>query len=303
MSNATTIHKNSLIKRTPGEKVFDVVNAIGLGLLCLLTIYPVLYVLFASLSNGNLLVAHTGLLLWPLEPNLDAFKLVLRNQQIITGFKNTIIVVIVGTVLNLIFTSIGAYFMAQKNVLWKTPITFLFAFTMFFSGGMVPFYLVVNNLKLNETLWAVILLFLVSTSNMIIMRTNFQTIPDSLFESARLDGAGHLTILFRIVVPLSKAVIAVMLLFYGVDKWNGWFWASVFLLKPENKTIQLVLREILMANDITSMSAGAGADNFLAISESIRYATIVVATLPVLLVYPFIQKYFVDGVMIGAIKG
>lgn len=303
MSNATTIHKNSLIKRTPGEKVFDVVNAIGLGLLCLLTIYPVLYVLFASLSNGNLLVAHTGLLLWPLEPNLDAFKLVLRNQQIITGFKNTIIVVIVGTVLNLIFTSIGAYFMAQKNVLWKTPITFLFAFTMFFSGGMVPFYLVVNNLKLNETLWAVILPFLVSTSNMIIMRTNFQTIPDSLFESARLDGAGHLTILFRIVVPLSKAVIAVMLLFYGVDKWNGWFWASVFLLKPENKTIQLVLREILMANDITSMSAGAGADNFLAISESIRYATIVVATLPVLLVYPFIQKYFVDGVMIGAIKG
>lgn len=303
MSNATTIHKNSLIKRTPGEKVFDVVNAIGLGLLCLLTIYPVLYVLFASLTNGNLLVAHTGLLLWPLEPNLDAFKLVLRNQQIITGFKNTIIVVIVGTVLNLIFTSIGAYFMAQKNVLWKTPITFLFAFTMFFSGGMVPFYLVVNNLKLNETLWAVILPFLVSTSNMIIMRTNFQTIPDSLFESARLDGAGHLTILFRIVVPLSKAVIAVMLLFYGVDKWNGWFWASVFLLKPENKTIQLVLREILMANDITSMSAGAGADNFLAISESIRYATIVVATLPVLLVYPFIQKYFVDGVMIGAIKG
>lgn len=303
MSNATTIHKNSLIKRTPGEKVFDVVNAIGLGLLCLLTIYPVLYVLFASLSNGNLLVAHTGLLLWPLEPNLDAFKLVLRNQQIITGFKNTIIVVIVGTVLNLIFTSIGAYFMAQKNVLWKTPITFLFAFTMFFSGGMVPFYLVVNNLKLNETLWAVILPFLVSTSNLIIMRTNFQTIPDSLFESARLDGAGHLTILFRIVVPLSKAVIAVMLLFYGVDKWNGWFWASVFLLKPENKTIQLVLREILMANDITSMSVGAGADNFLAISESIRYATIVVATLPVLLVYPFIQKYFVDGVMIGAIKG
>ena len=303
MSNATTIHKNSLIKRTPGEKVFDVVNAIGLGLLCLLTIYPVLYVFFASLSNGNLLVAHTGLLLWPLEPNLDAFKLVLRNQQIITGFKNTIIVVIVGTVLNLIFTSIGAYFMAQKNVLWKTPITFLFAFTMFFSGGMVPFYLVVNNLKLNETLWAVILPFLVSTSNMIIMRTNFQTIPDSLFESARLDGACHLTILFRIVVPLSKTVIAVMLLFYGVDKWNGWFWASVFLLKPENKTIQLVLREILMANDITSMSAGAGADNFLAISESIRYATIVVATLPVLLVYPFIQKYFVDGVMIGAIKG
>lgn len=303
MSNATTIHKNSLIKRTPGEKVFDVVNAIGLGLLCLLTIYPVLYVLFASLTNGNLLVAHTGLLLWPLEPNLDAFKLVLRNQQIITGFKNTIIVVIVGTVLNLIFTSIGAYFMAQKNVLWKTPITFLFAFTMFFSGGMVPFYLVVNNLKLNETLWAVILPFLVSTSNLIIMRTNFQTIPDSLFESARLDGAGHLTILFRIVVPLSKAVIAVMLLFYGVDKWNGWFWASVFLLKPENKTIQLVLREILMANDITSMSVGAGADNFLAISESIRYATIVVATLPVLLVYPFIQKYFVDGVMIGAIKG
>lgn len=296
-------NRKNLIKRSTGEYIFDYLNVALLGLLCLLAIYPVLYVLFASLSDGNLLVAHNGLLLWPLEPNIQAFELVFKNQQIITGFKNTIIVVIIGTILNLIFTAVGAYFMAQKNVMFQTPITFLFAFTMFFSGGMVPFYLVVTNLKLNESLWALILPFLISTSYMIIMRTNFQSIPESLFESARLDGAGHMTILFRIVVPLSKAVFAVMLLFYGVNKWNGWFWASVFLLKPENKTIQLVLRDILMSSDTTSMTTGVGAGDFLAISESIRYATIVVATVPVLLVYPFIQKYFVDGVMIGAIKG
>ena len=292
-----------IIRRTTGEKAFDVFNVIFLTLLCIVTLYPVLYVVFAAFSNGSLLVAHTGLLFWPLDPNVKAFELVFQNQQILIGFKNTIIVVIVGTFLNLIFTSIGAYFMAQENVMLQTPITFLFSFTMFFSGGMVPFYLVVTKLNLNESLWAVILPFLVSTSYMIIMRTNFQTIPKSLIESAKLDGAGHMTILFKIVLPLSKAVLAVMLLFYGVNKWNGWFWASVFLQKPENKTIQLVLREILMTNDTTAMTTGVDAGDYLAISESVRYATIVVATVPVLLIYPFIQKYFVDGVMVGAIKG
>jgi putative aldouronate transport system permease protein len=171
--------------------------------------------------------------------------------------------------------------------------------TMFFNGGLIPMYLTVKNVGLINTLWATIIPFAISTFNLIIMRTAFMSVPDSLEESAKIDGANHFTILFKIIIPLSMPVIAVMILYYAVEKWNGWFYASVFLKDRE----LFPLREILLANQTDSMSAGASAGDQFQIGETIKYATIMVATIPILCVYPFVQKYFVKGVMVGALKG
>lgn len=174
---------------------------------------------------------------------------------------------------------------------------------MFFSGGMIPFYLTVKNLKITDTLWSLISPFLVSTYNLIIMKTSFQALPMSLEESAKLDGANDFTVLFKIILPLSKPVIAVMVLYYGVGIWNGWFWASVFIRTRELLPLQVILREILLSNDTAGMTAGTSVGDVEGVSETIKYATIMVATLPILCVYPFLQKYFTKGVLIGAIKG
>lgn len=174
-------------------------------------------------------------------------------------------------------------------------------FTMFFSGGTIPFYLTLRDLHMIDSRWGLIIPFMISTYNMIIMRTSFEAIPESLTEAARIDGAGHITILVKIILPLSKAILAVMVLYYGVSIWNGWFWATAILRDREKYPLQVVLREILISNDSQGMNAGAVGDAE-AIAQSIRYATIMVATVPILLVYPFLQKYFASGVMIGAVK-
>lgn len=295
--------KKAKIKRSIGENIFDSLNIFVLFMLCVVTLYPMLHVLFASLSNSNLLVQHRGLLLRPLDANLASYKLVFRNPNILSGFKNSLIILVVGVFVNIIMTALGAYFLAAKNVMLKVPITIFIVFTMWFSGGMVPFYLTVKKLGLINSLAAIILPFMISTYNMIIMRTSFQAVPDSLIESAKLDGAGHFRILFQVVFPLSKAVIAVMVLFYGVDKWNGWFWSSILIQKFELYPIQVILRDVLINNDTSSMTTGFSSGEVLEASEGVKYATTVVATIPILLIYPFIQKYFVQGVMIGAIKG
>lgn len=291
------------IKKSAGEIIFDCFNILFMIFIIIITLYPMLYVAFASFSDSARLLQHRGLLLKPLGFNLNAYKLVFKNPMIVKGYGNTIFIVVVGVTLNIMMTSLGAYFMSRKNVMLKGPITFLFVFTMFFSGGMVPFYLTVKDLGITNTLWSTIIPFLINTYNMIIMRTAFLAIPDSLEESAKLDGAGHFTILARIVLPLSKAVIAVMVLYYAVEKWNGWFWASVFIRNRELYPLQVILREILLQNDTNAMTGGINAMDQEAISESVKYATIMVATVPVLCVYPFLQKYFVKGVLIGSVKG
>jgi putative aldouronate transport system permease protein len=176
-------------------------------------------------------------------------------------------------------------------------------FTMFFHGGLIPLYLIVKNVGLINSLWSTIVPFAVSTFNLIIMRTSFSAIPESLEESAKIDGANHLTILFRIILPLSKPVVAVMILYYAVEKWNAWFYASIFLKDRDLFPLQLVLREILIANSTDNMATGASSADQFMIGETIKYATIIVATVPILCVYPFVQKYFEKGVMIGAVKG
>jgi putative aldouronate transport system permease protein len=290
-------------RRNLGDVVFDNFNNILLFILVVATLYPFLYVAFASISEPYQIVKHQGLLLYPLGLNFGSYKLVFQNPMILTGYRNTLVYVVSGTVLNLLMTSFGAYVLSRKNVLWRNVIMFAVVFTMFFNGGLIPFYLTVKNLALTDKLWAMILPTAMSTYNLIVMRTSFAAIPDSMEESAKIDGANDFTILFRIILPLSMPVVAVMILFYGVAHWNAWFNAMIFLRSRENYPLQLILREILIASSTDDMTTGVGSMDKEPVAETIKYATIIVATLPILTVYPFLQKYFVKGIMIGALKG
>ena len=292
------------IRRTRGEIIFGYVNVILLGGLCVVTLYPLLYVIFASLSDPMLLLSNKGLLLYPKGFNLEAYELVLKDPLLGTSYLNTLFYVIVGTALSVVLTIMGAYAFSRAGTMWATPLMFLVVFTMWFSGGMIPYYLLVRDLGMYNTRWAMIIPKAISTYNLIIMRTAFQSVPVSLEESARLDGANDFTIMTRVIVPLSVPTIAVITLFYSVSYWNAWFNGMLFLSNRLLYPLQLFLREILILSSTDSMSAGSlSQGDQVAIGETVKYATIVVATVPILLVYPFVQKYFVKGVMIGAIKG
>ena len=297
------IKNKNKIKTSLGSKIFDIINVIVMFGLMLITFYPMVDILFASFSGGNALLAHTGLRFWPVDFSLEGYKMVFKDPMIVKGYMNTLFVVLVGSSISLVLTALGAYFLSRKNVMLQTPVMLYIIFTMFFSGGMIPFYFTVKQLGLYNSLWSLILPTAMNTFNLIIMRTGFSSIPDSLEESAKLDGAGHLTILFRIVLPLSMPVIAVIILYYAVEKWNAWFHAMMFIQDRVKYPLQLVLRGILLSNDTAAMTGGVGTVDQEAIGESIKYGVIIVATLPILVVYPFLQKYFVKGVMVGAVKG
>jgi putative aldouronate transport system permease protein len=291
------------IKRSKAEYIFGIFNICFLLFLTLITLYPFLYVAFASLSNPSNLASHSGLLLWPLGFNIDGYISVFKNPNIITGYTNTIIYVVVGTIINVFMTALGAYVLSRKGVMLRDTIMMMIVFTLFFSGGLIPNYLLVRSLGMFDTMWALILPGAISTYNLIIMRTSFAAIPDSLEESARIDGANDITILFKIVLPLSQAVISVMILFYAVAHWNSWFSAMIYLRNRDAYPLQLFLREILINSSTDSMITGSSGSDKEAISEIIKYCTIIIATLPIIAVYPFLQKYFTKGVMIGAVKG
>jgi putative aldouronate transport system permease protein len=285
------------------ERIFDISIHVVLIVMVLFTLYPLLYVAFASISDASQLITHKGLLYRPLGFSIEAYKNVFRNPGILIGYRNTLFILAMGVILNLFMTALGAYVLSRKNVMWNQAFIIIIVFTMFFNGGLIPLYLTVKNVGLINTLWATIIPFAISTFNLIIMRTAFMSVPDSLEESAKIDGANHFTILFKIIIPLSMPVIAVMILYYAVEKWNGWFYASIFIKDRNLFPLQLTLREILLANQTDSMATGANAGDQFQLGETIKYATIMVATLPILCVYPFVQKYFVKGVMVGALKG
>jgi len=290
-------------RKSPAERLFDGCNVIVLLLLAIVTLYPMLHVLAASLSDSNRLMSHQGPLLLPIGLQTEAYKLVLQNPNLLTGYRNTLTLVIAGTTFNVFMTALGAYALSRKDVYWSRPLMVLIVMTMFFGGGLIPTYLLVyKTLHLGNSLLALIFPGAISTWNLIVMRTSFKQIPESLIESARMDGAGDIGILFRIVLPLSMPIISVMILFYGVGHWNSWFGAMIYLRERSLFPLQLILREILIQNNTDSMMTGVGSLDKQSVSESIKYATIVVATAPVLFVYPFLQKYFVKGVMIGALK-
>ncbi len=293
-----------MIKKTIGEKMFDIINIIFLCLASLVTIYPMIHVALASFSDGNLLMMHRGLLFKPQGFSLAAYNAVFNDPIIIKGYLNTIFVVVAGCLISLLLTTFGAYFTSRKGIHFKRHIMFFIVATMFFSGGLIPFYLTVRGIGLGDSLWAVILPYAINSYNLIIMRTAFAGIPDSLEESAKIDGANDFIVLFRIILPLSMHVIAVMLLYYGVEYWNSWFPAMIFINDSNKFPLQLILRRILISQEISSMMQGTQmTDESMSVSETIKYATIMVATVPVLCIYPFLQKYFVKGVLIGSVKG
>ncbi len=293
------------IRAGVADAAFNWVNTLILLALCVVTIYPLLHVVNASVSEPEQLFRYRGIMLHPLGFTLEGYKLTLENPMIRTGFLNTLFLVTVGTTANVLITSMGAYVLSRKYFKPRVAILFYISVTMFFSGGIIPTYLVVRGLGLLNSLWALILTALVRAYNLLVMKTYLEAMPDSLEESAKIDGAADPRILFQIILPLAMPVVAVMILFYSVDHWNAFFRALMYLRKRDLYPLQLVLREILITNSIEAMAgkaAGEDASRML-IGEVLRYAAIVVATVPILAVYPFIQRYFVKGVMIGAIKG
>lgn len=290
-------------KVSVGDRAFSVVNGFILVLLCIVTLYPIWYVLCASLTSNTYLVSHPGLLLRPHGFTLGSYKLALTHPLLLSGYKNILIVLGVSLPINILLTVFTGYFLASRKVLFKPVIQFLILFTMFFSGGMIPAYLNIRSLGLYNSLWALILPGALSIYNAIICKTAIEAIPDSLRESAYIDGASDLVILFKIVMPLIKPTIAVLLLYYGVGHWNSWFNASIYLRDNDKLPIQNVMRSILIANSNILNAAASENDQINQFAESIKYSTIMLTTIPVLCIYPFLQKYFVKGVMIGAVKG
>jgi putative aldouronate transport system permease protein len=293
-------------KRSIGEKTFDRFNVILLTLLVIVCVYPFLYVLFASFSDPYQLMQHRGLLLKPLGFTLKGYTLVFQNPSIMTGFMNTLFYVIVGTAISVLLTAMSAYVLSRKNLMLGKPLMMMITITMFFSGGLIPFFLQVQRLGLQNSRWAIILPSALSVWNLIVLRTAFADVPDSLIESAKIDGANDFTILFRIIMPVAKASIAVIALFYAVSQWNSWFNAMIFLSDRSKYPLQLILREILISNDMREMmNLPKNSAQFIqadAYKTLIKYSTVVVSTIPILCVYPFLQKYFVKGAMIGSIK-
>ena len=286
-----------------GERIFYLADDALMIFLCVLILVPLIHVVAGSFSDGMSYMTHSGLLLWPLSPTRDAYRSVIHNQNIWTGYGNTLFIVIVGTVLDMLCSLVAAYVLSRKNYMLKKFFNLMVVFSMYFSGGMIPAYLNIRDLGLYNSLWALILPGAMSVYNSIICRTAIQAVPDSLTESAYIDGANDVVIVFRIILPLIMPTIAVLLLYYGVGHWNSWFNASIYMKDNDKLPIQNIMRAILIANSSVLNSAAAENDQVNEFAESIKYSTIILTTVPVLCIYPFLQKYVVKGVMVGAVKG
>jgi len=293
------------IRESRVDFIFTVINNIFLLSIFFVILYPLVYVVSASVSDPNA-VAAGKVWLWPVGFTTKAYQRIFEYSRIWTGYANSLFYATVGTFVNVSMTVLAAYPLSRKDLFGKNPLLFLFVFSMMFSGGLIPFYIVVKQLGLYDTRWALIIPQALSVWNMIIAITYFRTsLPHELLEAAQLDGCGDIQYLFRVVLPLSKPIIAVLSLFYAVGHWNQFFTALIFLANKDLFPLQLILRDILVANtvdpslyeDAKTMAAKAG------MRELLKFALIVVASVPVLAIYPFVQKYFVKGLMIGAIKG
>lgn len=280
----------------------DIIMAVILLVIGVIMTYPVLYEVFVSLSDSVQFVRQRGIMTRPAGFSTLAYEIVLNAKPIWTGFRNTIFIEVVGLAFNLTLTAFGAYFLTRKNVLWKKPVNIMIIITMYFSGGLIPTYLTVSNYGLNNTVWALILPAAMSTYNMILLRSYFSTIPDSLAESVMMDGGGHFTILFKIFIPLSKPGMMVMLLYYAVSHWNSWFSAYIYLRDINKAPLQLILKTMFEEGSTELLKLINSYDNYDSLQETVRAAMIVVSTLPIVCLYPFLQKYFEGGIMIGSLK-
>lgn len=297
--NLNAIHLSS------GDRIFNIINLTLLSIIMVIVLYPLIYILSASFSNSNAVMAGR-VWLFPVEPTLAGYEAVFKNPQIPRSFVNTIYLTVAGTMVNIAFTIMLAYPLSRKTLFGRGVITGFITFTMLFSGGLIPSFLLIKGMGLYNTYWALILPGAVSVYNVIVARTFFQSnIPDDLYEAASLDGCSDIYFMWKIVLPLSAPIIAVLTMFYAVGHWNSYFNAMIYLQDSKKFTLQVVLRNILIANqidnemmkDIDAMQKQEG------LAQLLKYSLIVVASVPMLVLYPFIQKHFVKGIMIGALKG
>lgn len=297
--------KSKSRQMSTGDRVFTIVNYSLLMLVLIIELYPLVYVVAASFSDPQAVVSGK-VFLFPVNPTLKGYAAVFKNKKILTGFSNSIFYLIVGTVLNLVMTMLCAYPLSRKEFRARGFLSMFFVFTMYFSGGMVPAYILVNKLGMINTRWSMIIPMAMSTYNMIICRTYIvNSIPDELYEASQMDGCTPFRYMLSVVVPLSKPILAVLTLYYGVVRWNDYFNAMLYLYKDNLQPLTIVMKEILIMSqvDMTQVTDASAVSKLQGMSELLKYSTIVVASLPVMLLYPLIQKHLVKGVMIGAVKG
>ncbi len=304
MRAETTFKSNKKVRLSTGDKAFYAASNIITLILIILVAYPIIYCLSASISSGRALM-NGRVWLWPVDISFEGYEVILSDEDVWIGYRNTIFYTIVGTFINVVMTMIAAYPLSRANLAGRRLITFIFSFTMLFSGGMIPKYLLMKNLHLTDTIWAMLLPGAISVYNMVVARTFIQnTIPNELLESSKMDGCSDAKYFFKMVLPLSKSIIAVLSMWYAVAHWNAYFNAFLYLTDERLYPLQIFLREILVASRIQSdVLDPEAAEQILTLQYAMKYALIVVATVPLFLVYPFVQKHFVKGVMIGSVKG
>ncbi|MFS0750057.1 carbohydrate ABC transporter permease [Oceanobacillus sp. 1P07AA] len=290
------------------DKAFDRLNILFVSIITIIIIYPLIFVLSASISDPQ--AVNTGKMwLWPVDITFDGFQRVFQNEAIWTGYKNTIVYTIVGVLVHLFVLLPAAYALSRKELMGKKFWLWFILFTMLFNGGLIPTYLVVRNLQMLDTMWAIVIPGVVGAWSILVARTFFQqTIPDQLVEASKIDGASDFYLFIKVVLPLSLPIIAVMALFHGVALWNQYFNALIYLRTEDKFPLQLILRQILILNEVNASSISNAAGSAQSFAEQVKtaslvkYAVIIVSALPLLIVYPFLQRFFVKGVLIGSVK-
>ncbi len=296
--------KNKIQDSAEDKVLYAVVNTF-LIVFMLVVAYPLFFVLSSSFSSGEA-VSAGRVLLWPVDFSVRGYEAVFKHKNILTGYRNTLLYTVIGTMFNIAVTMICAYPLSRRDMQWKRFYMIIFVITMYFGGGLIPTYIVINKLGLINSFWVMVIPGLMGVYNMIVARTFIMsTIPLEVLESAQIDGCSDVHYFFRIVLPLSKAIIAVMGLFYGVGHWNAYFNAMIYLSEPKRYPLQLILRQILVLNQVNyndMMDPELIAAN-IGMADLLKFSLIVVATLPILAIYPFAQKYFIKGIMVGSLKG
>ncbi|MDR1972605.1 MAG: carbohydrate ABC transporter permease [Treponema sp.] len=293
------------VRVSPEDRALYLLTNIALILLLFIVAYPLVYMVSSSFSSGRA-VSSGRVVLLPVEPSLDGYRTVFSYKSVMTGYRNTILYTVVGTSVNVMLTLMAAFPLSRKNFQGRRFYMTLFVITMFFSGGLIPSYILITQLRLINSMWAIILPGAISTYNLIITRTFFvSSIPSELIEASQIDGCDDFRFFFTILLPLSKAIIAVIGLYYGVAHWNAWFGAMLYLRDPALQPLQLVLRSILISVsiDVSQIQDPEILERMVYMADLMKYALIIVATVPIVALYPFVQRYFIKGVMIGSIKG
>ena len=302
-NNDLANHKTKM-KLSTGDKIFNGINIAIMALICIVIVYPLYYVVIASMTDP-VIVSSGRVLFYPVKPYFEGYKTTLSYTPLWTSYKNTIVYTVVGTIVSLIATIPAGYALSRKDLVGRRGLIFVFTFTMFFSGGIIPLYLTIRSVGIYNSIWAMVLPVAVSSYNLIVCRSFFESgIPDELLEASKVDGCSDFGFFFKIAIPLSSTIIAVMALFYATAMWNQFFNALMYLQDDNKMPLQVVLRNLVLMNQANQM--GSSGDAMIAkqkLAEQLKYCIVVVSAVPLLAVYPFIQKYFAKGVTIGAVKG